>query len=473
MVTFTACRSKPELVVPARATPREVKSLSDVDNQPDLRVYTTIIEYFRRHVPGVPEQSAVSSIIKAALAEALVYYYPMAGRLRELPGGNKLVVECTAEGVIFVRAQADVRLEEFGQPLVQPYPCVDELLCEVGDVRSVVGKPLLYLQMTEFRCGGIALALTTCHSIVDGFGMVQIFKCITELARGEAHPAVLPTWQRHLLVSSSEATSESGGHDSASMVGVDNDGKPLLTQASLEGMVTRSFLFGKREIAALRSGVPARLAQSATVFDIITGTLWRCRTAALEHPPDEQVCVVFVSNARGRWKRDPPLPPGFYGNALFSTVAEATAGELCGGSLADAVELVRKAKFRVTDEYVRSALDIMARGGLYMKVALNRTLLMSDITHCGDDSLDLGWAERIGGGIAMAGDINRLSSVYTCCKDANGEDCIMVPMVLPEEAMGRFESHIVATLQEARCWTEERQFGSDDKHHVCCQLSLA
>ncbi|KAM0896598.1 hypothetical protein ACQ4PT_023088 [Festuca glaucescens] len=356
MVTFTARRSKPELVVPARATPREVKSLSDVDNQPDLRLYTTIIEFFRRHVPGVPEQPAASSIIKAALAEALVYYYPIAGRLRELLRGKKLVVECTAEGVIFVRAQADVRLEEYGQPLVQPYPCVDELLCEVGDVRSVVGKPLLYLQ----------------------------------LARGEAHPTVLPTWQRHLLISSSEATSESGGHDSASMVGVDNDGKPLLTQASLERMVTRSFLFGKREIAALRSGVPACLAQSATVFDIITGTLWRCRTSALEHPPDEQVCVAFVSNARGRWKRDPPLPPGFYGNELFGTVAEATAGELCGGSLADAVELVCKAKFRVTDEYVRSALDIMARGGLYMKVALNRTLPMSDITHCGDDSLDLG-----------------------------------------------------------------------------------
>ncbi|KAM0833657.1 hypothetical protein ACQ4PT_064128 [Festuca glaucescens] len=471
MATFTACRSKPELVVPARATPREVKSLSDVDNQPDLRVYTTIIEFFRRRVPGVPEQPAASSIIKAALAEALVYYYPVAGRLRELPGGNKLVVECTAEGVIFIKAQADVRLEEFGQPLVQPYPCVDELLCEVGDVRSVVGKPLLYLQMTEFTCGGLALALTMCHSVVDGFGMVQIFKCITELARGEALPTVLPTWNRHLLVSSSEATSESGDHDSASM--------PLLplrppTQASLKGMVTRSFLFGPREIAALRGGVPARLAQSATVFDLITGTLWRCRTAALEHPPDEHVCVAFVSNARGRWKCDPPLPPGFYGNALFSTVAEATAGELCGGSLADAVELVREAKFRVTDEYVRSALDIMARGERYMKVALNRTLPMSDITRCGDDSLDLGWAERIAGGVAMAGDIiNRLASVYTSCKDANGEDCIMVPMVLPEEAMGRFESHIVAALHEARCWTEERQFGSNDQHHVCCQLSLA
>ncbi|KAM0863917.1 hypothetical protein ACQ4PT_044279 [Festuca glaucescens] len=132
MVTFTARRSKPELVVPARATPREVKSLSDIDNQPYLRLYATIIEFFRRRVPGAPEQRAASSIIKAAVAEALVYYYPVAGRLRKLPGGNQLVVDCTAEGVVFVEAYADVRLEDFGEPLVPPYPCVDELICEAA-----------------------------------------------------------------------------------------------------------------------------------------------------------------------------------------------------------------------------------------------------------------------------------------------------------------------------------------------------
>jgi hypothetical protein len=152
MATFRACRSKPELVVPARATPREVKSLSDVDNQQNLRLYASIIEYFRCRVPGAPPQptGAASSIIKAALAEALVYYYPVAGRLRELPGKRKLVVDCTAEGVEFVEAHADVRLEDFGEPLVPPYPCVDELLCQVAGVRAVVGKPLLYLQVSIF-----------------------------------------------------------------------------------------------------------------------------------------------------------------------------------------------------------------------------------------------------------------------------------------------------------------------------------
>ena len=80
---------------------------------------------------------------------ALVYYYPMAGRLREILPTNKLVVDCTGEGVMFVEATADVRLEDLGQPLVPPYPCVEEFLGDAGDTRDVIGKPLLFLQVAD------------------------------------------------------------------------------------------------------------------------------------------------------------------------------------------------------------------------------------------------------------------------------------------------------------------------------------
>jgi hypothetical protein len=146
MATFVAHRGKAELVVPARATAREVRPLSDIDSSPGLRSYMTLIEFFGCRVPGgAPKQLASS--LKAALAEALVYYYPVAGRLRELPGRRKLVVDCTAEGAVFVEARADVRLEDLGTPLVPPFPCVNELICDVGDVTTGIGKPLLYLQV--------------------------------------------------------------------------------------------------------------------------------------------------------------------------------------------------------------------------------------------------------------------------------------------------------------------------------------
>jgi len=148
MVSFKARRSEPQLVSPARPTPRETKPLSDIDDQRLLRYYETVVGFFRT-CPGRTDDRRPADLkgaFKAALAEALVYYYPIAGRLREDAGG-KLVVDCTAEGVVFVEADADVRLQEFGEPLLPPYPCLDQLLCDPGDVKAVIGRPLLFMQV--------------------------------------------------------------------------------------------------------------------------------------------------------------------------------------------------------------------------------------------------------------------------------------------------------------------------------------
>ena len=113
MTTFKAHRSNPELVTPASPTPQGSKTLSDVDSQIPLWFYATVIEFFRPRDAVDGHETPVVDVAKAireALAKALVYYYPIAGRLREVSKG-KLAVECTGGGVVFVEAHASVRLE--------------------------------------------------------------------------------------------------------------------------------------------------------------------------------------------------------------------------------------------------------------------------------------------------------------------------------------------------------------------------
>jgi hypothetical protein len=214
-------------------------------------------------------------------------------------------------------------------------------------------------------------------------------------------------------------------------------------------MVTKSFLFGPAEIAALRRGLPGRLARSSTVFELITAAVWRCRVAALEYAPDKRVRVTLAKNARGSWKREPRLPPGFYGNAVMGTTAEASAGELCRGSLVRAVELVREAKLKLTDERLREVLDLLARNEYAGANLFDGGFAVSDMSRCGNASLELGsWAERIGGGTPGAGGvIATLSSIYMSCKDSNGDECVAVPMCLPELPMRRFMSQIAAVTK--------------------------
>ncbi|KAI5010340.1 hypothetical protein ZWY2020_012477 [Hordeum vulgare] len=97
MVRFTARRTAPELVAPAQPTPHGIKTLSDIDDFSECRYYASAVEFFSRD-PTMDNVHPARSIV-AALAAALVYYYPIAGRLREIPGG-KLVVDCTGKGVV-------------------------------------------------------------------------------------------------------------------------------------------------------------------------------------------------------------------------------------------------------------------------------------------------------------------------------------------------------------------------------------
>lgn len=154
--SFTARRGNPELVAPARATPRETKPLSDLDDHWDLRYLQPSLEFFRV-VDGDRRPARPGDGIKAALAEALVYYYPIAGRLRELPTGHMLAVECTAEGVVFVEAEADVALEDFGEPLMPTFHGAEGFLCDVGDTRVIVGRPLFYLQVNPACMHGLTI----------------------------------------------------------------------------------------------------------------------------------------------------------------------------------------------------------------------------------------------------------------------------------------------------------------------------
>ncbi|KAF7099210.1 hypothetical protein CFC21_100873 [Triticum aestivum] len=239
MASFVARRRKPELVVPAQATPHETLALSDVDDDMDLRFLQPAIEFFRAvdHGPGQPATAA--KLVKAALAEALVHYYPLAGRLREAAGG-KLAVECTGEGVVFVEAEVDVSMDDLGKPSpLPPYPCIEELLCEVGDPRVVVGVPLFFMQVTQLRCGGFVIGL---H-----------IKCIADLARtgGDASKIVSPVWNREIL------TARIPPQISPEFVGflqrLGSTGNDVMLSTPPEEMVIRFFIFGPGDIAALRS----------------------------------------------------------------------------------------------------------------------------------------------------------------------------------------------------------------------------
>ncbi|KAL5061079.1 hypothetical protein RYX36_032683 [Vicia faba] len=142
---FTVRRFQPELVRPAASTPREVKLLSDIDDQQGLRFNIPLIFVFHRE-PSMAGKDPVE-VLRNALSQTLVYYYPFAGRIIE-GVGRKLMVDCTGEGVKFVGAEADVTLDQFGDSLHPPFPCFQELLYDVPGSELIIDRPIRLIQVS-------------------------------------------------------------------------------------------------------------------------------------------------------------------------------------------------------------------------------------------------------------------------------------------------------------------------------------
>ncbi|GMJ11319.1 hypothetical protein like AT5G17540 [Hibiscus trionum] len=143
-LVFKVHRREPELIVPAKSTPHECKMLSDIDDQEGFRFQIPVIQFYQYN-HSMQGKDPVR-VIREALAQALVFYYPFAGRLREGPQ-RKLMVDCNGEGLMFIEADTDVTLEQFGNPLQPPFPCLEELLYDVPGSAGVLDSPLILIQV--------------------------------------------------------------------------------------------------------------------------------------------------------------------------------------------------------------------------------------------------------------------------------------------------------------------------------------
>ncbi|KAK9690986.1 hypothetical protein RND81_09G169000 [Saponaria officinalis] len=440
-LVFKVTRQAPVFVTPAQPTPYEFKELSDIDDQAGLRIHVPEIHFYRS-ASNMAGADPVK-VIKLALSKALVPFYPLAGRLRE-KDGKKMVVECTGEGILFTEADAEVRLDDFNESqLHPPVPCEDELLFNVPGYDGILNSPVLLIQVTRLKCGGFVLAYRINHVIVDGTGVTQFLNAVAEYARGAEFLSVYPIWRRELV----------RARDPPRVTCLHREYEQIPDISIGDDLVYKPFVFGPTQIAALRRFLPAHL-KSATTFELLMAVIWRSRTIALGIRPDEEVRVRVYINARHKYK-NPPLPTGYYGNVIATPNAISTAGMLTQNPIGYAVELLKKVKNDVDEEYMKSLADFMSVNGK-PRYTRAHTFSVSDVSRLKYDFMDFGWGPPVRGGPArgwLGAPVPGYGSFFLGSKSSEGKRVILVPMYLPPLAMDRFVKEINGYLTD--CVSEQ------------------
>ncbi|KAK0570779.1 hypothetical protein LWI29_006411 [Acer saccharum] len=341
-------------VKPAEPTWTGSLSLSEWDQIGTITHVPTI--YFYQSSQKLLVDTVITTL-KDSLRRALVHFYPLAGRLRWI-GHGRLELVCNAAGVQFIEAESESKLASFGD--FSPSPEYDFLIPSVDYTIPIQELPLLIVQVTKFQCGGISLGFTISHAVVDGQSALHFISEWARIARGEPL-AVSPFIDRKLLragdppVLSRQILDHKEFNHPPLLIGQTNnieERKKKTTVAMLK--LTKSQVDKLKNMATNKS---LNTGRPYSRYETIAGHIWRCACKARDHKPEQPTALGVCVDSRSRLQ--PPLPPGYFGNATLDVIAVSSSDELISKPLGYAASKIRKAIMTVNNEYVRSGIEFL------------------------------------------------------------------------------------------------------------------
>ncbi|XP_010244683.1 PREDICTED: shikimate O-hydroxycinnamoyltransferase-like [Nelumbo nucifera] len=335
------------MVRPAESTPEQTLWISNADLVV-RRSHTPIVYFFRSN--GSADFFNLH-LLKEALSKVLVPFYPVAGRLNGNNEGGRLEINCNGKGVLLVEAETGSTIDDFGdfsatQELRQLIPVVDYS-------QHISSYPLLLLQVTRFRCGGVSLGVAMHHSLVDGASIIHFINSWSELTRGLQLkiPSSLDRSQLHARHPPTPAFHHIEYLPPPSM-------KTPTSQSGPTHVAVAKLKITVDQINALKAKAEE---DSNTLnyssYEVLVGHVWRCVCKARGLCDDQDTKLYMAVDLRSRLR--PPLPQGYFGNGTLVTSPIGVAGDLRSKPLAYAVGRIHDQLMRMNDEYLRSAIDYL------------------------------------------------------------------------------------------------------------------
>ncbi|XP_011078800.1 shikimate O-hydroxycinnamoyltransferase-like [Sesamum indicum] len=345
------------LVFPAQQTDdHKTLFLSNIDQSLNFNVQ---ILYFFSPNPDFPPDTVVTRL-KLAVEKVLVPYDFMAGRLKWNHHSARLDLHCNAAGAGFMAASSTFSLDEIGD-LVCPNPGFRQLVVQTLNNLEDEDQPLCVFQVTSFKCGGFAIGVSLNHILLDGLAGRMFLENLASQAFEDKPLAIIPCHNRRLLAARSPPLI-SFPHPELLKPQFPVLGRPV--SGSEKELDFKVFKISSSDVNFLKAMVAKQAAADnatavkITSFNVMAALIWRCRALSLcdvEGNKDRVFTMCYAVDLRSRL--NPPLPPEYCGNAILPAYASAKCRDIEKWPLLKLVEMISEGIERLSDEYVKSAID--------------------------------------------------------------------------------------------------------------------
>ncbi|KAL8460736.1 hypothetical protein ACS0TY_032301 [Phlomoides rotata] len=413
------------LVFPSQKTQKRTFFLSNIDFFLNFTVGAVHFFHSNPHFP--PEN--VSPCLKTALQKVLVAYDFMAGRLAPNHRLSRYEIDCNSAGAGFVVASSHYSIQDMGD-LASPNLGFRQLVPQSLN-NDAADQPLCVFQVTSFECGGFAIGMSYNHMLLDGISAKVFIENLASQAFEEDKPlAVIPLHNRGLLAARTPPLVTFPPPEFMKL----HD--PFATVTVKEQLDVIVLKLSSREIDFLKAMAKATTDDptSITTFNVVAALIWKCRALALhdiEQDKERAVTLLCVVDIRSRLK--PALPREYCGNALITSYSPARCGDIGKAAFSEVVEMVSQGQERMSDEYVRSAID-----WLEMNKGIPRgDIILSSWWKLGFDEVVFPWGKPTYYGPVM-NPMERLCWMFSVDDDRVG-----VLIQRPPNEMERFRSHLL------------------------------
>lgn len=303
-----------------------------------------------------------ATILKESLSRALVPFYPMAGRLKEANHNGRLEIECNGEGALFVEAETTHSLVDFGD--FKPTPELMRLVvpsCDYSRGHALI--PLLMVQLTRFSCGGVTLGFAQHHRVADGFGHLHFINSWARLARG-LDLQVAPIHERTPHLVPRNPPQVMFRHLEHHPTKISPGGFVPSVNPDSQTTITSFFKITNDQISALKQQATSSEMNSdeyykLSTYEVLAAHILRAACKARGLADDQEVKLYIPVDGRYRLK-NPALPQGFCGNAIFIATYIAKSGDITRNPLGYVAGKIHETLKTMTDEeYLRSAIDYL------------------------------------------------------------------------------------------------------------------